>query len=96
MAIASSAAIAPLAPKEQPALDQVYVQVNSNTEQVRVLVADVRTFIGRALGRNMGDPPGSEAPVPEGAVNLITDALATQSLCLQELRDAVNMLPEIA
>ncbi len=93
--LASSAGAGPSQPKEQPALDQIYGHINANNELVRSLTADVRTFVSRAIGRNIGDPPSADAPSPEGSVNLIAGVLSTQSQCLQELRDAVNVLPEI-
>jgi len=77
-------------------LDQIYGHINGNNELIRTLTQDVRAFITRANGHILAVAPTADTPTPEGIVNLISEHLNTQSQCIQELRGAVNELPEIA
>jgi len=87
----------PATPKAASQLDQTYSHITANNDLIGSLLVDTRSFLSRATGQSMSQPTATDTPTaPDGIVHQLDHVLRLQSQLIQELRDAGNLLQEIA
>ncbi len=84
-------------PPKQTAIGSLSGQIDSHNEMLATFTARLDSLILRLVGPQPCDPSkGCDAPLPDNALAIMEDRLRTQHQLICRIRDAVNVLDNLA